>query len=774
VSYDNGSTWTTSSVTPTFIDHKASECTKVMALNASGHVIGMVACDGSTSLTSGEINAALDNFHCSVTSIVFCGCTVTSIGDGVLCDYRNLTSVTIPSSVTTIGSDFLGGYTVRADGQYRKLKIEATTPPTLTSGSLGGLFNIIEVPCSGLYYYLNDVNWSKYYNKIQPIENCDEPPTPSNVKLFCIYLAGTAGKLSSGTTLCDGSTVINKSSINSAIGSGKLKEVLIGNCVTSISASTFAGSGFNLLKVYISDSVTSIGNSAFAECRAITNIVIPSGVTSISDYTFQYCQSLSSVTLPSGVTSIGNNAFDGCSSLTSFTIPDNVTSIGNNAFNGCNKISSINIPNSITTIGNGAFSGCRAITNITIPSALTSINDAVFYECSALESVTIPSNITSIGNQAFRYCSGLTSITCLASEPPALGNYAFDYTNNAPIYVPCQSVDAYKSASGWSNYASRIQCIFKFKAIYNDSSTLIAECDSNTTLTTAVTKPSGYQASGMTSAIIGDCITTIDTTTFNGCKSLSSITIPDSVTSIGDWSFTACVSLSSLTIPDSVTSIGDYAFYNCSGLASITVNATTPPAIGSREFELSNCPIYVPCDSINAYATASGWSDYASRIRGIAPCLKWKASYSGGTTTSAECDATGEIVQYEIAGNKLIGLEIGTCVTRIGDKMLFNYINFDGSITIPDSVTSIGDSVFFNCKKLRTVTIGSGVTSMGNDVFFACDNLSTVTINAVVPPTLGTEAFDESSCQIKVPSGSVNAYKSATNWSTYASRITSI
>lgn len=79
--------------------------------------------------------------------------------------------------------------------------------------------------------------------------------------------------------------------------------------------------------------------------------------------------------------------------------------------------------------------------------------------CTNLTSVTIPSSVTSIGHNAFRSCSALTSVTVEATTPPRLGLNVFESTNNAPIYVPAESVDAYKAATYWSTYADRIQAI---------------------------------------------------------------------------------------------------------------------------------------------------------------------------------------------------------------------------------------------------------------------------------------------------------------------------
>lgn len=338
VSYDNGSTWTTSSVTPTFIDHKASECIKVAALNGSGHTIGMVSCNNSTSLTSAETYKAFNQFKCSIKSFVFGGCSVTRLEDYAFDGYKNVTSITVPSSVTYIGYGAFGTYTFQS--KPNQLIVEATTPPDINAFAFNTSINdpepnVIKVPCSALYDYLNDTNWIRYYDRIYTIENCVTPPIPNNVKIFCVYLYGTAESLRSGSTLCDGSTVLSKADINNVMGgsSNKLREILIGDCITSISAKTFYDSQYNLLKVYIPDTVTSIGYYAFYNCYSIQSINIPSGVTSIEDGTFQGCHRLSSVIIPSGVTSIGERAFYFCERLTSITCLASVPpTIGSYAF----------------------------------------------------------------------------------------------------------------------------------------------------------------------------------------------------------------------------------------------------------------------------------------------------------------------------------------------------------------------------------------------------------------------------------------------------------
>ena len=168
---------------------------------------------------------------------------------------------------------------------------------------------------------------------------------------------------------------------------------------------------------------------------------------------------LTSAAIKSGVTSIVGYAFSNCISLTSIEIPNSVTSIGEKAFYDCTSLSSVTIPNSVTSISEFTFYYCTSLTSITIPNSVTSIGEKAFYNCTSLSSVTIPNSVTSIDSSAFRGCSSLTSITVNAETPPTLGTNVFNYTNDCPIYVPSGSVNAYKSATNWSKYASRIQAI---------------------------------------------------------------------------------------------------------------------------------------------------------------------------------------------------------------------------------------------------------------------------------------------------------------------------
>ena len=225
--------------------------------------------------------------------------------------------------------------------------------------------------------------------------------------------------------------------------------------VTSIGDSAFYACT-SLESIIIPERVITIGGLAFQNCSGLTSITIPDSVTSIGGGAFFSCSNLKSITIPDNVTSIDNAVFRNCTNLTNITISESVTSIGDSAFYACTSLESIIIPDSVTSIKGSAFSNCSSLTSITIPEGVTSIYSHTFEKCSSLESITLPSSITSIGYIAFSGCTSLESITINATTPPTLGLSAIP-SNVTSIYVPAESVEAYKAA--WSDYADKIYSI---------------------------------------------------------------------------------------------------------------------------------------------------------------------------------------------------------------------------------------------------------------------------------------------------------------------------
>jgi hypothetical protein len=165
---------------------------------------------------------------------------------------------------------------------------------------------------------------------------------------------------------------------------------------------------------------------------------------------------LETIILPNSVTSITAGAFRDCKGLTSIIIPDGVTTIYHTTFKNCTSLESVCLGNGVTEIGISAFEFCRSLKSVTIPDTVTFIGYDAFLECYNLETVTLGSGVTEIGSGAFQYCKSLKSIYCKATTPPRI-DHAWDLSlfrdSNCKVYVPRNSVEAYKSADGWSWYA---------------------------------------------------------------------------------------------------------------------------------------------------------------------------------------------------------------------------------------------------------------------------------------------------------------------------------
>ncbi len=457
--------------------------------------------------------------------------SVTMIGSYAFSGYKSLTSVVIPDSVMTIGWGAFYDCGLRS----------VTIPDSVTTIGDWAFYS-----CNGLTSVtIPDSVTLIGYEAFRDCSRMQNITIGSGVKAIgtnAFY--GCAGKAIINCNIPDGTYVeVDKESAYYDVFYGaKFTEVIIGN------------------------SVTKIGNYAFYKCGSLTSVTIPDSVTTIGNNAFYGCSSLTSVTIPDSVTTIGEYAFYGCGSLTSVTIPDSVTTIGDYAFYDCYDLTSVTIPDSVTTIGNYAFVNCDSLTSITIPDSVTAIGANAFFGCESLTSVTIPDSVTSIGYRAFYDCDSLTSVYCKATTPPTLdGNGFYGNADGRKIYVPEGSLRAYKLAENWSEYADHI-----------------VEYDFNSTMTISYTTSDGmpvdahapiasnsYQNGVGELKYFGKDI--IPAYLFRNCDNLTSVTIPDNVTTIGYRAFHDCDSLTSVTIGDSVTTIGSEAFYDCSGLTSVYI-----------------------------------------------------------------------------------------------------------------------------------------------------------------------------------------------------------
>ena len=410
---------------------------------------------------------------------------------------------------------------------------------------------------------------------------------------------------------------------------------------------------------------------------------------------------------------------------------------------------------SVTSIGNSAFSGCSGLTSVAIPTGVSSIGGRAFSGCSSLTSVTIPTGVSSIGDDAFAYCSGLTSVT-IPNSVTSIGKGPFAF---------CSALTSINVASGNTHYSSMDG------VLYNYVQDTLIQCPA---AKTSVTIPTGVSSIGesafsgcyrLTSVTIPNSVTSIGKEAFGGCSGLTSVTIPNSVTSIGKEAFAYCSGLTSVTIPNNVTSIGEYAFSGCSGLTSITI-PTGVTSIGGGAFS--------GCSGLTSINVASGNTHYSS-IDGVLYnyvqdtlilCPEAKTS----VTIPNSVTFIGESAFRKCSG--LTSVTIPNSVTSIGEYAFWKCSGLT-SVTIPNSVTSIGKGVFEDCNGLTSVTIPNNVTSIGEYAFSGCSGLTSITIPTGVT-SIGSTAFVNCSSLTTLNFNAINCQDFSSFYSPFGTSLTTV
>lgn len=168
--------------------------------------------------------------------------------------------------------------------------------------------------------------------------------------------------------------------------------------------------GNDVTEVLLGDSVTNIGDFAFANCVNLEKVIIGENVTHIGNRAFISCENITTLNVPDSVLSIDEYAFFGCYALKNLILGKNVADIGDAAFWDCRGLTSVSFPDSLTQIGEGAFLGCSGLESIVIPSGMNQITSQSFSGCTGLKSVTIPKSVTNIGYGAFRDCNNIVDI----------------------------------------------------------------------------------------------------------------------------------------------------------------------------------------------------------------------------------------------------------------------------------------------------------------------------------------------------------------------------
>ena len=592
-----------------------------------------------------------------------------------------------------------------------------------------------------------------------------------------------------------------------------LENISIPNTINVIKRKAFDGCT-SLISITIPNSVEAIGDLCFHGCLSLLYVTLSNNIETLSEQIFSGCRSLEDITIPLCVKYIDNSAFVGCTGLEHIVLPSSIESIDARAFDGCSSLTYIRTEATTPPTFNGVHqfvdtNNCPIYVpdgtyvdyitawsdyedRIVCRNTLLYLNDSSIVEIIASEldqatisdvyknsvvSVKIGSSVTSLEYKAFWMCSLLTSVTIAEGveeiKNEAFGNCDHITTINIPASVTNIEGGAFRRCTALLN--------FEVSEDSQDFST------SNGVLFDSLkTKLIAYPAGKSdTTYTIPSSVDVIGYSAFAYVFNLENVTIPNGVIEIGASSFYTCPSLTSLTIPGSVTTIGTYAFYECSGLDSITTEPTTPPTLGNYALDNTNeCPIYVPEGTYNDYITA--WSPYQHRIVNSQPQNAVTLYLNDATTVNLSDISYSSTQPYR---SRAIGAVIHSSAREIDDGAFqdftilssvtiepglteigtfgFNRCSSLTSISIPYTVTNIKGGAFNWCSSLITVDVPSAVTNIGEQAFDSCTSLEHFTIRCTTLPTIGTFLFyavPTETCVLHVPDGCISLYRNATQW----------
>ena len=481
-----------------------------------------------------------------------------------------------------------------------------------------------------------------------------------------------------------------------------ITSITIPEGVTLLQDATFKGCS-SLTSVVLPKSLTEIGNNVFQNCSTLPSITLPQELKNISKYAFAGCGSLTSVDIQGKIETISDYAFQNCSSLKTFTMPVSVTSILKDAFSGCTGLQKVIVKdiaswcriNFTSSLSNPLYYAKHLysddeteITVLKIPYGVRRIGDYAFCNVEGFSKIYVFDNIYNaieIGNNTFSN----SSYTWTDLYVP---NRCIEYYKKNSNWNKFKFIIDYRIVSNNIEYSinsgyNTVEVIknndYDYEGEVVIPSSIVFE--GQEFIVTSIGHYAFQNCSGLTSVTIPNSVTSIGYYAFYGCKGLTSVTIPNSVTSIKEGAFLGCSSLTNVTIPNSVTSIEAYTFGDCSSLTSVAIgNSVT--SIGFYAFRgcsgLTSISIPNSVTSIGSIAFS-----YCSGLTSI------MVEESNSIYDSRDnCNAI-----IETATNTLIAgcknTIIPNSVTSIGNYAFYGCLGLT-SVTIPNSVISIGKRTF--------------------------------------------------------------------------------
>ncbi len=474
-------------------------------------------------------------------------------------------------------------------------------------------------------------------------------------------------------------------------------------------------------EVRIADGITVIPQRLFADNTSITSVILPNSIKTIEWRAFSGCTSLAQIEFPEGLLTIGDYAFSS-TGLTTVVLPSTLTTFGEGVFDGCTKLANIEdksgkflkvVDGIVYNVdGTQIISVLESCTGeVRIAEGVTEIPAWLFNGNSQITSIVIPEGVTKIGNNAFSYCENLTSVT-LPSTLTTLGEDVFN---------GCIKLANLEDKSG--KFLKVVDGI-----VYNVDGTqilsVLESCTGEVHILEGVTEISEdlfRGRTGITSIYLPDSVTAIDAWAFAYCENLKTVELPAGLERLEDYTFWFCESLEQINLPSSLKSIGGCAF-----LGNALKEIELPEGlnvIGRRAFERN------PLTFIRIPASVTQIEEGA-----FAGCSALKNLQNDSSVVLLQENG----VLYNEDGTVLIGrmadmpAEVVLKEGLLSIPMNFFMAENITSIVIPDSVTSVGYSVFRGCRQLTEVRLSECLTVLESGMFDECTQLGELYVPSAV------------------------------------------
>ena len=551
----------------------------------------------------------------------------------------------------------------------------------------------------------------------------------------------------------------------------KLTTLNLGEDMQEVGNDAFNGCK-NVTKLTFPDAITTIGDRAFQNCSSVTEVTVGKGLKSIGANAFLNCKSFTALLLPDGFKTMGESAFEGCVKLTVAKLGKSLTAVPARAFKECIALSEMRVPATVKSIGDEAFYNDYTLAEVSMQEGLETIGNRVFYNNRGILEFSIPGTVTSIGQNSFYGCTN----TCVMAFEDGEGVLTIDTKDTRSAKTDALNNSNYEDRKNDYFYDCPIEYLYlgrDLKYDYSDRTSIYDFVDNTWKQVNRASAPL-INSTTLEEVEIGPKVTFVYNHLCDNCDKLTSMAFPAGIQriygyafancpklasttfeessehtlSIYESAFRYCVSLENVTFPGQLSYLGNSAYSRCEKLKSVIFNKNEQykPTLTIGDYTFNKCYLIKELtfpgrlESIGNYTFAScvnltnvSFEDANTTVKlGYGASTDYKSEYSEKLPLFGNSNLTslymGRNIDYETAEGKGYSpfynqqkltdvkfSQAGT-VTYCKNNLLYK-VNNCKTLTLPESLTSIGSWTFRGMSTLGSIVIPNAVTTIGTYAF---------------------------------------------------------